>query len=760
MKTWKMIRKGLSLLAAVTLAAAVSGPVRESRAEAAGDGELTVGHTTSLTGDFLFGSFGNGAADVEVRAMIHGCNLVAPDQYQSMFMLDETVVRKTMVSMDEEGNKTYYIVLEDDMRYSDGTPITAWDYAFAMLLKLSPQFARIGGRTDQSGYIAGAVEYSSGQLPYLTGIGVLDDYQLSITLDHQYLPYYYELALLSCFPLPIQEIAPGCKVYAGSASAQGNGYGYGVHIGAADPAEKENPFTAELLKKTLLDPVNGYLSHPKIVSGPYTLASFDGETCHFVLNPNYKGAWVFGDRAAEAEKSLSEGLDESLAQEFEEIAEESFGDEGEEIEFEDDGEAEELTEETEEVKPNYIAVSRLDASNKEKTIYLVKPTIEKICFTMVDNDTATEKLLNGEVQLLNKVTYAPVISTLTDAAARDLARFQSYPRTGMTFISFSFENPTVEDKEVRQAIAWCMDRDQLTKDYCGDFGVRVDGLYGLEEWEYLICNGQLEYPIYTDTETEFSDEEKLEMSEHRFMYATSDSELQAAQLMWEALSLEKLTTYAVDENKAQNLLMGAGWTLNREGETFDPEKDDVRCKEIDGALVPLELTLMVPEGNHIVDTMQENFIDHLNHCGISLTIVQASMDEVLKNYYRIIPRTVDMIYLGTNFDAIFDPSTLYSAMGEEGVRQWNNTYSNDEALYDIAVEMRTTDSRDTYDYVSKWVDFQERYNEVLPSLPIYSNIYFDFFSTELKNYYSTSHIIWPYAILESSYGTVGTEAGE
>ncbi len=760
MKTWKMIRKGLSFLAAVTLAAAVSVPVRESRAEAAGEGELTVGHTTSLTGDFLFGSFGNGAADVEVRAMIHGCNLVAQDQYQSMFMLDESVVRKTMISMDEQGNKTYYIVLEDDMRFSDGTPITAWDYAFSFLLRMSPQFAQIGGRTDQSGYIAGAVEYASGQLPYLTGIGVLDDYQISITLDHQYLPYYYELALLSCFPLPIQEIAPGCKVYAGSASAQGNGYGYGVHIGAADPAAN-NPFTADLLKRTLLDPNNGYLSHPKTVSGPYTLSSFDGETCHFVLNPNYKGAWVFGDQAAEAEQSLSESLDESILEEFGESSEPDAGDDGENIVFDDPGEEEEPTaEEPEEASPNYIAVSKIDAGNKEKTIYLVKPTIEKICFRMVANDTASDQLLNGEVQLLNKVTYAPVITTLTDAASKDLVRFQSYPRTGMTFISFSFEKPTVEDKEVRQAIAWCMDRDQLTKDYCGDFGVRVDGLYGLEEWEYQICNGQLEYPIYTDTETEFSEEEKQEMSEHRFMYATSDTELQAAQLMWEALSLDQMTTYTVDENKAVSLLMGAGWNLNKAGETFDPEKDDVRCKEIDGALVPLELTLMVPEGNHIVDTMQENFIDHLNHCGISLTLVTAPLEEVLKNYYRIIPRTVDMIYLGTNFDAIFDPSTLYSAMGEEGIRQWNNTYSNDEALYDIAVEMRKTDSRDTYDYVAKWVDFQERYNEVLPSLPIYSNIYFDFFSPDLKSYYSTSHIIWPYAILESSYGTVQPEGGK
>ena len=66
--------------------------------------------------------------------------------------------------------------------------------------------------------------------------------------------------------------------------------------------------------------------------------------------------------------------------------------------------------------------------------------------------------------------------------------------------------------------------------------------------------------------------------------------------------------------------------------------------------------------------------------------------------------------------------------------------------------MRKTEPGDIYDYVSKWVSFQERYNEVLPTIPVYSNIYFDFYVPELQNYHITAHVTWTQAILESYWG--------
>jgi hypothetical protein len=89
-------------------------------------------------------------------------------------------------------------------------------------------------------------------------------------------------------------------------------------------------------------------------------------------------------------------------------------------------------------------------------------------------------------------------------------------------------------------------------------------------------------------------------------------------------------------------------------------------------------------------------------------------------------------------------------------------YTDDELLWNDAVNMRRTEPGDIFEYVSKWVAFQERYNEVLPTIPIYSNIYFDFFNQYLQNYYITGQVTWSQAILPAyfaleSYETVPEE---
>ena len=83
---------------------------------------------------------------------------------------------------------------------------------------------------------------------------------------------------------------------------------------------------------------------------------------------------------------------------------------------------------------------------------------------------------------------------------------------------------------------------------------------------------------------------------------------------------------------------------------------------------------------------------------------------------------------------------------------WNNTYSDDEDLWYRAKNMRETEPGDVFEYVSKWVSFQDRYNEVLPTIPIYSNIYFDFYTNKLQNYNIVGHVTWSQAILEAYIG--------
>ncbi|MBP3720024.1 MAG: hypothetical protein J6J41_01700, partial [Clostridia bacterium] len=150
--------------------------------------------------------------------------------------------------------------------------------------------------------------------------------------------------------------------------------------------------------------------------------------------------------------------------------------------------------------------------------------------------------------------------------------------------------------------------------------------------------------------------------------------------------------------------------------------------------------------------LQKNFIDNLNQVGITLELVPAPMQDLLYSYYRQTDRTTDMIYLATNFHIMVDPSITYSTDKTLNHQIWNNTYSDDEELWYKAVDMRRTDPMDVFGYVSKWVSFQERYNEVLPTIPIYSNIYYDFYTDQLQNYFITGQVTWSQAILLAYFG--------
>ena len=721
--------------------------------------ELRVGHPTITKGDFFTEMFGNDTADIDVRALIHGYNLVNWDQNQGVYLIDESVVESVLVVENDIGDKTYYLGLYDDLYWCDGTPITAWDYAFSLLLMMAPEIEQIGGKIYRCEHIVGYDEYITGQLPYLNGVGVIDDHQLAITLDHEFLPYFFETGLLLCCPYPISVIAPGCKVYAGQAQDLGNGYGYGIRIGNEDESIADPIFTADLLRETILDPDTGYNSHPSLTCGPYRLTDYDYKTAHFEINDYFKGAWVYNTLPADFQFNVQEHAGTGY---------------GNLLHNSHSG-------------PNIYAYERYDNEGHESTIYLVKPTIPRISFSVADNDTMAQDLADGTFHLVNKVVYGPTIEECLGNGqgriepvpdheveerdgpytAPDMSgiNYQNYPRIGLAFLTFTYENPTVHDMKVRQAMAWCMDREQLTEDYCSGYGVTVDGYYGIEQWEYLICTGQMDYPINFITDPEHADGDLREWANHVNMYATNQEEYERVRALWDMLTLDNLVHYGVYDlkndpgrtdkigiRKANLLLDAAEWTLNREGGAYRPGVDDVRCKMIDGELVALDLTMLYPRGNHIVDTIQENWLDNLAEVGIRVTLVPEDMELLLKRYYREEERTTDMIYLATNFHVIVDPAITYSTDPTANHLIWNNTYSDDEDLWYRAVNMRRTDPKDVYDYVAKWISFQERYNEVLPTIPIYSNIYFDFYTNQLQNYWITAHVTWTQAILEAYFG--------
>lgn len=80
-----------------------------------------------------------------------------------------------------DDNKTYTFHIRDDANYSDGTPVTANDYLFTMKLYMDASY---DGQSDPLSWnVVGAEEYNKGTAAEISGIKVIDDKTVEVTVS-------------------------------------------------------------------------------------------------------------------------------------------------------------------------------------------------------------------------------------------------------------------------------------------------------------------------------------------------------------------------------------------------------------------------------------------------------------------------------------------------------------------------------------------------------------------------------------------------
>lgn len=234
------------------------------------DESFAVGTFTPLTGNFFTGMWGNGTADNDVKELLHGYPLAKFDMAAGNYLINTDAVSGYQMTVVAYANRRYNIFLTEDMRWSDGTPVTAYDYAFSILMQMHPETANAGADRPDLSYILGGEDYMNGRTDVLEGLRILGDYQLQITVKKKAFPYYYELSYIDFKPYPAKVIAPGVTV---------KDDGKGAYL--------KGKYTASVLKKTVLGE-NGYLTAPSVVCGPYTLVSYADGTAVLKRNEYYK----------------------------------------------------------------------------------------------------------------------------------------------------------------------------------------------------------------------------------------------------------------------------------------------------------------------------------------------------------------------------------------------------------------------------------------------------------------------------------------
>lgn len=362
-----------------------------------------------------------------------------------------------------------------------------------------------------------------------------------------------------------------------------------------------------------------------------------------------------------------------------------------------------------------------------------KPKIRQLTYTWAHNDDMIAGLDEGKYALLNKVTLAEAIRQGMElcTAGGQFTR-AAYPRTGLTYFYFLPGSAIAQSVKLRQALAFSLNKTEFIRQYAGYFGVEVDGLYGLGQWMYQLAAGIMPYPE-TGSGNQAA-EVKAEGGETA---------------AWEQITLDGLTRYPFDPGQAAALLDEDGWNLNERGEAFVPGTDSLRYKQTEDGLIPLELTIAYTEAEEVEQPLNAYFMENLQQAGISAKLVSTSLSRIEEIFDGNIDEAYDLIYLGNNFSFVFNPSVIFSnaaARKQEGDKE-DSLPAVHEELRDLALAMDRTEPTDTFSYMQKWVRFQERLSETLPILPVYSNVYFDFHTTDLHNYWIADHTTWANAII-------------
>ena len=234
---------------------------------------LIVATGTPFSGNFFSGALGNNISDQDVRRLIHGYSLVHWDSTVGSYQFNRRIITGlTTAEATETTGKTFTFAIAQGMTYNDGTPITAKDYAFSLLLSGSGALKEVAGGNADISRVLGGKDYNEGKTNVLEGFRILGDYQFSLTIDPAYEPYFYQLQALDIMPMPISVLAPGCHVMDD---------GKGAYI--------SGPFSAELLRQTMTNPESGYVSHPSVTCGPYMLTGYNGSEVTLDVNPAYMG---------------------------------------------------------------------------------------------------------------------------------------------------------------------------------------------------------------------------------------------------------------------------------------------------------------------------------------------------------------------------------------------------------------------------------------------------------------------------------------
>lgn len=365
-----------------------------------------------------------------------------------------------------------------------------------------------------------------------------------------------------------------------------------------------------------------------------------------------------------------------------------------------------------------------------------KPGIQKLVIVKTSDDTVMDMISTGQIQIYSGIADGAQVNAVFDlieAGTIDSSPSQ-YDRAGYGYFGFACDLGPAQFTEFRQAVAYLLNRVEFAQTFCQGWGSVVHGPY---------C-------------TAFTMTSKTDID-------------------------KKVNHYDYNPEKAVELLKQAGFVYNADGSDYVDGSGEVRYAKVteeqaryyesfnkvlaDGTiLMPATLNWASSEGNSVsalLTTMLASS-DATKAAGISIVKTEMTFPSLLSYMYRqemngavgdfSVP-TYNMFNLATGYNGgVYDESYNWTTDPEYIEQGYNVQHLYDKELDKLSMDMvYGVEPGDEATYLSLWEKYIIRWNELLPMVPLYSNIYVTVYPNTIDNYAEDSFWGFERAILYANW---------
>lgn len=682
----------LLLLAALVVGCALTGCKND------GDGQTTttapeavvreiqkgtrviLGSTTELSGDFRWPGFGGssaGASDQDITKLTVGYGTMEIDQ-SGAYQWNKTAVKSHNETENDDGTYTIDIVINEGLKFSDGSAITAKNYV-ASILSFSSPVSVAAGHSGMSGQaFVGYSEfraYTGADAPEeakkeFSGVRLLGEYEFSLTVSSDYYPYYFAYTYGAVDPdFLALVLGEGVDV-----KDDGNGCYLTDNFYAMTEGEDATYVKAEEIK------ANRYDTTKYPYSGPYTISKWDEGNSEATLlaNPEFQGNF--------------EG---------------------------------------------------------------VKPTIETIVYRLLVQETQLDQLKKGEVDVLSAITGGN--DTKAALAVVDGTNFSEvhYQRAGYGKIEFECDFGPTMFASVRQAVTYALNRTEFCQTFTGGYGVVVDGPYSPDFAMWKAVKDDINLIDYSYS---VANAEKA-LVEGGWIYNSKGEDFVPGQTGVDAVRYKKLTAEEAEACGGVNKTYAS--VNNTDGVTYKTVKIG------DDYYMPLAINWFGTTPNDVTDLLNTMLANSKDVAGLGMVIRSTVGDftQLLGEIYR----DASYGYAGTPTFGMFNLATGWNTAVYDYAFNWsldeayfgysaNKLYDEYDVAfpYDITAEKLSLEdamaksggklgmnylsmgmvynAKTEDEYNAWWEAYIERWNQLMPDIPLYSNMYYDVFNAKITGF--------------------------